>query len=210
MSTLKNAQRGIIAIIILSIISYSHMLYCYEANLFDTPLRCYGKSKKCRLATDIIYGVISIVIPLILMIIFGLMTISNVHYLYTRLQNTAKMSKNTPSKVQDIKHKKAKLDCHLFRMLLLQIIFLILLYVPQAIQKFYITFQHFGSGSELDDVIKTFLYNIELLLAFIASGMPFYIYTLAGGSIFRKAFIDLIRPVIRKITCRFNLFNERH
>jgi hypothetical protein len=209
MSTLKNVQRGIIITIILSLICYSHMLYCYQANVIDTPLQCYGKNQACRFTTDIIYGIISIVIPLILMIIFGLMTISNVHHVHNRVQRIDNETGTTHHTDHKQLHLK-KTNHHLFRMLLVQIVFLILLYIPQAFEKFYITFKPFGSGSELDDAIKTFLYNIELLLAFIASGMPFYIYTLAGGSIFRKAFIDLIRPVIRKITCRFNLFNERH
>jgi len=203
MSTLKNVQRGVIVTIILSLICYSHMLYCYQANLVDTPLQCYGKNQACRLTTDIIYGVISIVIPLILMIIFGLMTISNVHHVHNRVQYIV----NETATIHHTAHKQLhlkKTNHHLFRMLLVQIIFLILLYIPQAFEKFYVTFEPFGSGSQLDDAIKTFLYNIELLLAFIASGMPFYIYTLAGGSIFRKAFIDLIQLIIRKINCRCN------
>jgi hypothetical protein len=87
-------------------------------------------------------------------------------------------------------------------MLLVEILFMIFLCIPQAIQKFYITLKPFGSGSELYDAIQTFLYNIELLLAFIASGIPFYIYTLAGGTVFRKASLDLMRSIIRKISCQ--------
>jgi hypothetical protein len=199
MNTLKNAKRGILATLILSIISYIHMFYCYEANLYDTPLQCYGKNQECRLITDLIYALITIIIPLILMIIFGLMTISNVHLVHIRAQSTSNISLNTRLRIKELKFNK-RVDRQLLRMLLVEIIFLIVLCIPQAIQKFYITFKTFDSGSGLEDVIKTFLYNIELLLAFIASGMPFYIYILAGGSIFRKAFIDLIRVSFRKIT----------
>jgi hypothetical protein len=85
-------------------------------------------------------------------------------------------------------------------MLLVQVLLLVLLCIPQVIQKFHLTFRPFGTVSKLDDAIRTFLYNITLLLAFIASGIPFYIYTLTGGTVFRKAFLDLIRHAITRIT----------
>ena len=193
MSTVKNAQYSMLITFILSALSFVHMFYCYEANRIDTPLQCYGKSQTCRFATDMIYSLITIIIPLILMVIFGLMTISNVHHVRNRVQNMVNTSINHPSRVKDSKFRR--LDHHLFRMLLIQILLLIILCVPQAIQKFHVTFKPFDSESELEDAIRHFLYNITLLLAFIASGMPFYIYTLAGGKVFRETFFDLMRNI---------------
>jgi len=92
-----------------------------------------------------------------------------------------------------------KLDYHLFRILLVQILLLIFLCIPQVIQKFHLTFRPFRTISKLDDAIRTFLYNITLLLAFIASGMPFYIYTLTGGTVFRKTFLGLMRNAISRM-----------
>ncbi|CAF1463867.1 unnamed protein product, partial [Rotaria sordida] len=43
-SSLKNSQLWTTIVIILSAICYSQQLYCYEANLIDTPLQCYGKT----------------------------------------------------------------------------------------------------------------------------------------------------------------------
>ena len=86
-STVKNVQHSIIVTFILAVLSYVDMLYCYEANRVDAPLRCYGKSREGRFATDIIYTLITVVIPLILMIVFGLMTISNVHHVHTRVHH---------------------------------------------------------------------------------------------------------------------------
>ena len=200
MSTLKNVKRGIAVCVVLSALSYVHMLACYEAKLHDQPLRCYGKTIQCRLATDLIYALITIIIPLILMSLFGLLTISNVRHVRTRVRNAG----NDSIPNQQPAHKESqsrKTDRHLLRMLLVQIIFLVILCLPQAIQKFHITFQPFGSGSALEDEIKTFLYNIEILLAFVASGMPFYIYTLTGGTIFRKALMDLIGAIKQKVKC---------
>jgi hypothetical protein len=106
MSTLKNVKQSIIITIILSIIFYIHMLYCYQANLFDTPLQCYGKSPECRFLTNITYALITIVIPSILMIIFGLIIISNVRHLRIRIQTITVMSILIPSKAKELKFKK--------------------------------------------------------------------------------------------------------
>ncbi|CAF3589909.1 unnamed protein product [Rotaria sp. Silwood2] len=196
MSNLKNIKREIFIIVLLSILTYTYMLYCYEANIADAPLKCYGKSHTCRLINDLTYSFISIIIPLILMIIFGLLTISHVHHSHSRIQNKTSRSANIPSTIQEIHVKKV--DRHLLRMLIIQVLLLFILCIPQAIEKFHITFKPFNSESALEDAIKEFLYNTEVLLAFIASSMPFYIYTLAGGSIFRKAFLDLIRKATQR------------
>ncbi|CAF4886363.1 unnamed protein product [Rotaria sp. Silwood2] len=136
------------------------------------------------------------------MILFGLLTISHVHHSHSRIQNEALGSVNIPSTIKELHVKKV--DHHLFRMLIIQVLLLTILCIPQTIEKFLITFKSFGSESALEDAIKVFLYNIEILLAFIASSMSFYIYTLAGGSIFRKAFLGLIRTVKQKITRQFH------
>ena len=85
LSTLKNAQRSIILIIILSILIYISIFYCYGANLINAPLKCYGKTDICRLSNDLIYAYITIIIPIIIMIIFGVMTIINIHQIKTRV-----------------------------------------------------------------------------------------------------------------------------
>ncbi|CAF0891559.1 unnamed protein product [Rotaria sordida] len=200
MSNLKNVKREIFIIIILSILSYIHMFPCYGANNIDAPLKCYENTAGCLLMTDLTYVLFSIIIPLILMIIFGLLTISHVHRIHTRVAYID----NTVRTIDHSKHvhqNSKKTDHHLLRMLLLQIFSLIVLCIPQAVQKLYMTFKPFGSGSKLEDAIKTFLYNIDILLAFMASAMPFYIYVLAGGSVIRKASINLIRLIQRKIAC---------
>jgi hypothetical protein len=41
-STLKNAQRGMLLIAVLSTIIERQQIFCYEANLINTPLKCYS------------------------------------------------------------------------------------------------------------------------------------------------------------------------
>jgi hypothetical protein len=83
-----------------------------------------------------------------------------------------------------------------------QVILLIIFCIPQAIQKFYITFKPFGTVSKRKEAINHFLYNIEVLLAFVANGMPFYLYTLAGGRIFRQASMNFLRTIQQKLMYR--------
>ncbi|CAF0728474.1 unnamed protein product [Adineta steineri] len=86
LSTLKNAQRSAIFITIFSIILYAQMFYCYEANLMNTPLKCYGKTKVCRHLTDLSLTFITVLCPLFVMILSGLLTISNIRQSHRRIQ----------------------------------------------------------------------------------------------------------------------------
>ncbi|CAF4562334.1 unnamed protein product [Rotaria sp. Silwood2] len=62
--TLKNAQQWIIIIVILSVLLYVQQLYCYEANLIDTPLQCYGKTVAYRYLTGLSFAIMTIIFPL--------------------------------------------------------------------------------------------------------------------------------------------------
>ena len=197
MITIRNVKRSIVASCVLCSMFYLHMFYCYEANLLDKPLRCYGRSLSCNLVTDLTYGLVTISIPLIVMMIFGLKTISNVHHSRRYVRNLAPISTSQPSgsRVQSTK----KIDLHLLRMLILQILLLLIFCIPQAVQKFYLTFHSFSSALELQIAINRFVYNLEVLLAFIASGMPFYLYTLSSRTVFRQALFNLAQQYIRII-----------
>lgn len=201
-STLKNAQKYTFIIIILSILLYIQMLYCYDANLIDAPLKCYGKTHVCRHLTDLTYGLITILCPLFLMSIFGLMTIFNIKQSQrlTRRINplgTIPVAATISSDNQQ-KHFKRKNDRHLLFMLFIQVILLTLLTFPQAIQKIYSTLTEKDISNTYDQSMNNFIYSFVLLLSYIASGIPFYIYTLCGGKMFRNALYNLFRLLGKK------------
>ncbi|CAM4829184.1 unnamed protein product [Rotaria magnacalcarata] len=202
MSNIENVKRAIFIIVILSSISYSYMLYCYEANITDAPLSCYGKTETCRLVTDLMYTFVTTAIPLIIMIIFGVLTVVNVRHMHSRVHvhYTVASVARIPVTVRIAKLKTV--DHKLLRMLIIQILLLVLLSIPQPIQELYITLKPLGSGSEYENAVQVFLYNIELLIAFIANGIPFYVYTLAGGEIFRATFLDLMKSAAEKLICK--------
>ena len=204
-SKLENIERSICLTITLSILFYIHMLDCYEANLTDTPLKCYGKNRQCRLLTDLTYALRTIVLPSIVMIVFGLLIVSNVRRLRRRIQTVTIVSIIIATRERQFKIRKT--DRQLLRMLFLQIILLISFCIPQAVQKFYMTFRRFDHRTRREDILLNFFYNIEVLISFIASCMPFYLYTLTGGGIFRRASIEFLHEIhLKFLICMEKFF----
>jgi hypothetical protein len=204
MSTLKNAQKGMIIISIFSCLLYVQMFYCYEANLINAPLKCYGKTIPCRLVTDLTYAFAANIFPLIIMICFGLMTIINVRQTQLRVQhmNTASVS----GAITDGQRRSKKTDHYLLIMLFVQVLLFGVFTLPQNLQKFIACGQTNEIQSALDNAIENFIFNFFLLFAYLANGMPFYIYTLFGGSIFRNELAKLAQNVCRlfHIVTHFN------
>ncbi|CAF3385723.1 unnamed protein product [Rotaria sp. Silwood2] len=203
MSTLKNAQRGTLLIMLLSSLVYAQIFYCYEANLTNAPLKCYGKTIGCRLLIDFTFTIVSILTPSLLMFIFGFMTILNIrHSAQRRIQPMSLSLTMQESTINGQTSQWKKTDRHLLTMLLVQVILLTLFSLPQAIQNIYANSTRNESRTQLQSTINNFAFNLFLLLTYVTNGMPFYIYTLAGGTIFRKALFNVLRSATRKIICR--------
>ncbi|CAF5080873.1 unnamed protein product, partial [Rotaria sp. Silwood1] len=154
-STLKNAQRWTIIIIIFSILLYAQLFYCYEANQIHTPLKCYGKTVACRYITDFSFAVITILCPLFFMILFGLLSVSNVQQSQRRVQSLQLQSiisitnKQAGSVFGNTEQKlKQKTDRSLLRMLLVQVLILSIFTLPLSLDKFYSSF----SGDDASSV----------------------------------------------------------
>ncbi|CAF0931024.1 unnamed protein product [Adineta steineri] len=198
-SSLKNAQQGTIAIIILSLCLYCQVLYCYDANMISAPLHCYGKTVICRLVTDLTYALATILCPLLIMCIFGLMTLSNIRRIHSHKLLQSKLIETNENNRKTLKstnletRKRKRIDRHLRHVLFIQIIFSTILTIPQGIEKLYTTLTMNQMKSSLNITIDKFIYNFVLLLTYLASGMPFYIYTLSGGNTFRNELMELFR-----------------
>jgi hypothetical protein len=131
------------------------------------------------------------------MIIFGLITISNIHHTHSYTSwslNLIKYNKKNDVSIFINEQKKRwkKIDRYLRGMLFLQVILLICLTLPQTIHKLYSTLTLYEQKSEVRDNIDRFLYKFGSLLPYVANGMPFYIYTLTGGKIFRNTLKKMI------------------
>ncbi|CAF0739874.1 unnamed protein product [Adineta ricciae] len=195
MSSLKNARQGTILILIFSCLLYVQMFYCYEANLLDAPLRCYGKTIACRLITDLTYAFFANIIPLIVMLCFGLLTILNITRTKHRV-NHIDLSHSSDVIRHSQRHSK-KIDHYLLIMLSVQVVLFALFTLPQNIQKFIALAETNQTKSKLDTAIENFIFNFFLLFAYLANGMTFYINTLFGGSVFRNELMKLVRGKCR-------------
>lgn len=58
------------------------------------------------------------------------------------------------------------------------------------------------SKSQHRKEIDSFVFAAALLITFIPSEMQFYVNTLRGGYVFRKASLDIFRILFQKIKCR--------
>ncbi|CAF3484403.1 unnamed protein product [Adineta steineri] len=200
MSSKSNSFRGIIIITVLSILIHSQLFYCFEANLVDTPLKCYTKNIECRLMNDLTFAIIVILLPLILILIFGWMTILNTRSTRNRVEPMTII--NQPIKISTTKKRSKKTDQRLLIMLFVQVIFLALFTLPLALQKLYATLTMNIPKSTLQMTIEDFIYQIALICTYFATAMPFYINTLSGGYVFRKAMYSLKNSIIQIVICK--------
>jgi hypothetical protein len=206
-STLKNAQRNTIFIVIIATAVEAQNFYCFEANLINTPIKCYTKTLVCAIVSDMSYALITILFPLLFMILFGLMTITNVRKAQSRLKPVASRVNGAvgddPAPVSTREQtQRQKTDRYLLIMLFVQILIMLLLTLPLSVVKLYTTITRNVVKSPLRNAIENFVFNILLLFLYLACGMPFYIYTLSGGSVFRKALFTLLKSLGRKMICR--------
>ena len=200
MSSMKNSLRGIMIISVSSIVIHSQLFYCYEANLIGTPLKCFTRNIGCRLMNDLTFAIIAILFPLIFIAIFGWMTIINMRHTRGRVEPMT--VENHSKKINGNLQRSKKIDQHLLFMLFVQVILLALFTLPLAIQKLYATLTMNIPKSAVRVTIEDFIYQVALIFTYFAAGMPFYVNTLSGGSVFRKGMVTLKELIRRKIMCR--------
>jgi len=206
MSTVKNVWRSMIFILSVSALLYVQQFYCYEANLINLPLECYGRTQLCRIVTLMSDAFVTVTIPIIFMIIFGVMTISNIRQIQRRLHplimSTLVPAKNATSKIPGrYQQQSRKTDRHLLSMLLFQVIVVTFLTLPFTIVEIYSTLTEKQYKTPLQTAIVNFVFNFALLLIYLCCGTPFYIYTLCGGRVFRRALLKVVKTAGRMMRC---------
>jgi hypothetical protein len=207
MSTVKNAYRIMILILSFSALLYAQLFYCYEANLINSPLECYGRTDLCRIVTALIDAFVTVTTPIMFMMIFGRMIISNVRHTQRRVQpvpiSTLVSRNNTTLRILARRQKRLKkVDRHLLVMLFFQVIVLTSLSLPFTIVEIYSIVTSTQYNTPLQAAIFDFAFNFGLLLVYLCCGTPFYIYTLYGGSVFRNALLNVVKIMGRIMRCR--------
>jgi hypothetical protein len=205
MSTLKNAQRCSIFVVCILAGFYIQMFICYEANQINAPLQCFSRSVQCLYLADVSMAFVNILCPLFLMFLFGLLTIVNVRQ-FPRPRHQPNIialvgigSENLVANTNRQPRQQKKIDRQLLLMLFFQVTLLTIFSVPLLIQRLYATFTLNNSKTILQKTIENFFYSLTILLTYIAFGLPFYIYTLIGGSIFQKGLSEVLQNFRRII-----------
>jgi hypothetical protein len=207
LSSMKNTIRCILIIIAFSMMIHFQVIYCFETDIESGPQSCFNKDEACRLIADLMFAIITILIPLIFILIFGLLTISNIRSSKSRIDPTGMSIISRPSNVIEHSHyrrnqQNQKRDHSLLIMLFIQIILLAFLTLPFAIQRFYSTITMNDEKSRLQRSIERFIYQITLLMTFAATGIQFYVNTFSGGYVFRTALFNFFRWIIQKLMRR--------
>ena len=206
MSTLKNAYRSIILVVSLSALLYAQLLHCNQINLTNSPLKCYAYNTLCRTITDYSDICITVMMPIIMMMVFGMLTIFNVRRTQRRLLplHMSNMISTHPITVGQTgvhQQRMKKTDRHLLKMLLFQVIVIIVLSFPFCILRTYSTLTSPYQKSPLQTAIDNFVFNFTLLLSYVSAAVPFYIYTLCGGRVFGNALLNIWKSIERMLKC---------
>jgi hypothetical protein len=201
LSTMKNTRRAMLAIVTYACVINAPILYCYEANLAGILRGCYGSTYVCRVLTDSMYALGTTMVPLLLMVTFGIRTMNNIRHVRNRIGTVtgSMVVTDKPMNMQrQQRQQKRKRDRHLLKMLLVQILLLCLFTCPHPVEKLYSSIVPALPAQSLENAIQNFIFTCLTLLTFTASGMPFYIYTLSGGSVFRNALFGLLKRAVCK------------
>lgn len=203
MSTLENAQRAMVVISLVSTLVFSQLFYCVDANRINGPVKCSAITNLCQLVNDMALVFLIVLIPSMVMLFFGLLTITNIRRSQlNRVQPSVPVSSSTTNNTKNQIQQTRKADRQLLKMLFIQVILLTLFPLPQVIHNIYSNITRGQLRSPLHNTISSFSLNLFFLLTYVTNGMPFYIYTLTGGSVFRRALFDGIRVFSRKLFCR--------
>jgi hypothetical protein len=193
MSNLKNTRRGILIITLLSLLVWTQVGYCFDANVIGSPQKCYAKSDACRIFNDIAQSLITTVIPSMIMLSFGLLTIGHIRQVQQVRSSSVVVTMNITGQNRKYEHSLTK-------MLIAQIILLTVFTFPQAAQKFYLTYSFYQMKTASHRALESLLFNFVVLLTYIPNCITFYLYTVTGN-VFRKTLFVLIKQSLNAIDC---------
>ncbi|CAF1193762.1 unnamed protein product [Adineta ricciae] len=111
---------------------------------------------------------------------------------------TTTISNLHSSTVNESQNQSRKADRSLLRMTLVQVCLLRSLTVPQATQRLYTVFAD-SSYAQLQATIDMFIYNIGLLLTYLASAIQFLYFYINWRKPFRQALFDRIKSIFNII-----------
>ena len=121
LSTKRMARRFVMGILIFFTLLFIESIYCFEASVPNVPVACYSRNLPCRLFNDWVALLIDIVLPSVLLFIFGTLTIRHIRSIIV----PATTSSVNPGTINNTRLSIRNNDRNLTRMLLIQVSFTI-------------------------------------------------------------------------------------
>jgi hypothetical protein len=188
MSNVKNACASIVLVSLVSFLVWVEVAYCFEANMIGTPQKCYAKSDTCRIFNDLAQSLITTIFPSTVMLVAGSLMIRNV-------RKTHRVGPSSMDTGDTNGRRNKKDERSLSWMLVAQVALLTIFTLPQAGQKFYLTYSFYQTKSSRQRALESLLFNFVLLLSYVPNCIPFYLYTITG-TIFRQTLFKLLKKAI--------------
>lgn len=189
-SSQKIAFRLVIANVIWWSLIYIQVLIFYdiENDVCNYRSGIYGRFFSIYITID------SGILPVSLMLIFGLLTIKNVNQTKRRIKPIAVVNHSTSVPVRNMTNK----DNQLYRMLAHQIVIFIILNVPNPCYFVYASFAINTEKSPLRVAIETFVSNMTYVLIYLGCSLTFSTFMLSS-KMFRHEFRRiLITKILRR------------
>ncbi|CAF1462585.1 unnamed protein product [Didymodactylos carnosus] len=189
LSNLKNTYRCIQITIIVTLLLFVELFYCYEGQQFTgSPQPCYSKTQTCRLYNDLVFVTLFVILPSIIMFFFGYLTILNIQRLRRSIAPTSTTTSTASSQAKGLKRS----DRQLIRMLVVQILLQTIFILPFAVQRLYNTSTTNVTNKTLVRVaVENLLFQLVQILRYVSYGVSFYCYTLTG-TVFRYELLKLL------------------
>lgn len=160
-----------IARLLIIVTTITHFLfYIHIPILFTNHLpndQCEAPIGTYRIINDCLYSIIYIILPALLMLIFGILTIKN-----QKRRGMLRISQSLYI---------IKRDRNLFLMFIFQFILFVCTTLPQAIQKLYITITLNDTITDVNqNLFNQFISHAARMISFINHSCQFYIFTLSS------------------------------
>ena len=188
-SSPKIAFRVIIVNAIFWCLVYIQVLVFYRINNGS----CEPQSGAYGVFFSIYISIDSGILPVLLLLIFGLLTVNNVHKTRKRIEPVTGTNEIRSTQTG----KMSKKDVQLHRMLANQIFLFIILNVPNPCYLLYRVFTINAVRSPFRRTLETFLSNMSYVLVYLGFSLTFVNFIISSD-IFRREFLQLIRTKLMR------------
>jgi hypothetical protein len=191
-SNIRWTSRIILAIIIILLILYSEVFYCYEANQFNKPAPCFPQNDACNAVDIVFYFIFQAIGPPVFMLIFGIGTFIHIRQgRQIRQQPTSAAETGTRTISSILTRKTRRNGEEILSMLTIQVILYLICSMPFFATKIYSIIPLSINKSALRLSVENLIVNITVFISFIDKIFSFYIYTLSS-KYYRQELIKLV------------------